>query len=406
MFLKRILCVILLMLSAVIVFSQGKPKKPYVLHEEAENAFNSGKYQDALQLLDACLKENPGYMDAYPLRASVREQLKDDAGALTDYSIYLEKFPDHREILINRAILRYKIGFYEQAKEDFQRLLLLPASGETNAVFFKKSVTVGDRGPMMTMTSQGNHSSYIYNYMGLTESKLKNFSVAKSYFDSAIRVNEWEADYFVNRGLAKESLNDSTAFLDYERALRLNPDHTLAKHNLKALQSKRSSAESVEERLTQTIEADSTMLYPYLERAQQRYESKYYEGAAEDYSRALEIDDRNVEIWLGRGLAREKMKDYKGAFSDYTKAIELKDNYAKAWLNRGNVLLKQERYEDAIEDYNVALVYQPDYSIAFYNRAMAKVRLKRNEEACADLKQAEGLGMSVDEKVKSKTCNK
>jgi tetratricopeptide (TPR) repeat protein len=396
----------LLMLLCGVALSQGKPKKPYVLHEEAERAFNSGKYQDAVQLLDECLKVNPGYMDAYSLRASVKEQLKDDAGALTDYSIYLEKFPAHREILINRAILRYKIGFYDQAKEDFLRLLLLPPSGETNAIFFKQSVAVGDRNPMMTMTAQGNQSSYIYNYLGLTESKLKNFLVAKSYFDSAISVNEWEPDYFVNRGLAKESLNDSTAYLDYERALRLNPDHTLAKHNLSALKSRKGQSVSLEERLSQTIEADSTMLYPYLERAQQRYESKYYEGAAEDYTSALEIDSKNVEIWLGRGLAREKMKDYKGAFSDYTKAIELKDNYAKAWLNRGNVLLKQERYEDAIEDYNVALIYFPDYTLAFYNRAMARARLKKNEEACADLKRAEALGMKVDEKIKSKTCDK
>jgi tetratricopeptide (TPR) repeat protein len=380
--------------------------KPYVLHEEAEEAFNSGKYEAALQILDQCLKTNPGFMEAYSLRAAAKEQLKDLDGALTDYSIYLEKFPDHQDVLLNRAALRYKIGFYAQAKEDFLRLLLLPAAGETNAIFYKQSMSVEDKNPMMTMTAQGSHTSYIYNYIGLTEAKLKNFSQAKSYYDSAIRLNENEPDYFVNRGLVKESLKDSTAFLDYERALRLNPHHTLAKHNLNALKAKKIQALSLEERLSQTIEADSTMLYPYLERAQQRYESKYYEGAAEDYTNALEIDSNNEEIWLGRGLAREKLRDYKGAFSDYTKAIELKENFAKAWLNRGNVLLKQERYEDAIEDYNVALIYYSDYAVAFYNRAMAHIKLKKDEEACRDLKRAEELGMKIDQKVKSKICGK
>ncbi|MBT1701392.1 tetratricopeptide repeat protein [Fulvivirgaceae bacterium PWU4] len=384
--------------------AQDKPKKPYELHEEAERAYNSGKYKEALALLDQCLKVNPGFMDAYALRGSVREQLQDNDGALTDYSIYLEKFPEHREVLINRAVLRYRIGFYDQAKEDFLKLLLLPSSGETNAIFYKQAMSVDDKNPMMTMTGQNNHASYILNYLGLTESKLKNFPQAKHYFDSAIRINATEPDYFVNRGLVKESLNDSTAINDYEQALKLNPRHTLANHNLKALRSKKEQTTSLEERLNQTIEADSTMLYPYLERAQQRYESKYYQGAIDDYSMALEIDPGNVEIWLGRGLAKEKIKDYKGAFSDYTKAIELKENFAKAWLNRGNVLVKLERYDDAIEDYNVALIYYADYPLAFYNRAMAHIKLKKNDLACADLKRAEELGMEVERKVKSKAC--
>jgi tetratricopeptide (TPR) repeat protein len=228
---------------------------------------------------------------------------------------------------------------------------------------------------------------------------------AKVYFDSAIRLDSREPDYFVNRGLVKESLNDSTAIHDYDRALLLNPNHTLANHNLAALKSRKRQNVSLEERLSKTIAADSTMLYPYLERAQQRYESKYYEGAFDDYSNALEIDSTNVEIWLGRGLAREKLKDLKGAFSDYTRAIELKENFAKAWLNRGNVLVKLERYEDAIEDYNVALIYYPDYALAFYNRAMARIKLKKNAEACSDINQSEALGMKVDDKVKKKICD-
>lgn len=404
MIFTRIINIVFLLLVWNLSLSQDKPKKPYVLHEEAEAAFNDGKYNGALELLNQCLKTSPDFMEAYSLRGAVKEQLKDLDGALTDYSIYLEKFPDHGEILLNRAVLRYKIGYFEQAKEDFLKLLSLPPTNETNAVFYKQSMSIGDKSPVMTMTAHGNHTSYLHNYMGLTEAKLKNFSQAKVYFDSAIRINEKEADYFVNRGLAKESLNDTTAILDYERALRLNPEHTLAAHNLAALKAKKVQTLSPEERLSQTIEADSTMLYPYLERAQQRYESKYYAGAVDDYNMALEIDSTNVEIWLGRGLAKEKLRDFKGAFSDYTKAIDLKEDYAKAWLNRGNVLLKMERFGEAIEDYTVALVYYPDYPLAFYNRAMAKMKLKKNGEACIDLKRAEELGMKVDGKMKSKIC--
>jgi tetratricopeptide (TPR) repeat protein len=400
-FLLPLTIIILLIVNAS--FGQVS-RKAYESLEQAESVYGDGKYAEALRILDQCLKEYPGYMDAYALRGNVKEALKDNDGALTDYSIYLEKFPQHGDILLNRAVIRYRVGFYEQAIEDFKTLLSLPATRETNSLFFKKSMSVGDNNPIVTTTEGGNHRSFIFNYIGLAELKRKNAASAKVYFDSAIRLDSKEADYFVNRGLAREALNDSTAFTDYERALAINRNHTLARHNLDALRAKKIQDTAKEDRLTQTIDADSTMLHPYLERAQQRFESKYYEGAIEDYSRALEIDSTNVEVWLGRGLAKERAKDLKGAFSDYTKAIDIKENFAKAWLNRGNVLLKMERYEDAIEDYNVALIYYPDFSAGFYNRAMAKAKLKKNPEACEDIKKAELLGMKVEEKVKTKIC--
>ena len=74
---------------------QEKPKKAYQYYEEAEAAYNDDEYARALVILDECLKQYPGHFEAYSLRGSVKEILKDDDGALTDYSIYLEEFPDH-----------------------------------------------------------------------------------------------------------------------------------------------------------------------------------------------------------------------------------------------------------------------------------------------------------------------
>jgi tetratricopeptide (TPR) repeat protein len=392
----------MLTVLCVSLYAQEKPRKPYQLFEEAEARYNDGDFTTALQLLNECLTINPGFMEAYPLRAGAREQLKDLDGALTDYSIYLEKFPAHTDVLMSRAVLRYKIGFFEQAREDFHELLKLQ-SDETTAVFYKQNMSVGDRNPMMTTSLKG-HDPYVYNYLGLIEYKLKNPTVALTYFDSAIRQEPKEPDFYVNRGLAKEMANDSTSIADFEKALVLKPDHTLARHNKEAFNAKKKQSMSVEERLGMTIEADSTMLYPYLERAQQRFEAGYFEGALDDYNQAAEMAPDNFEILFARGLTKEKLKNYEGALSDYTKAITLKEDYPKAWLSRGNVLMKLEKYDEAIEDYNVALVYEADYPFAFYNRGMAKVKLKKNAEACSDFKRAEELGMKVDAKIKSKIC--
>ena len=72
MVIRHIFLLVFSAIASLSCLAQDKPKKPYELHEQAERAYNSAKYAEALALLDQCLKANPGYMDAYSLRASVR----------------------------------------------------------------------------------------------------------------------------------------------------------------------------------------------------------------------------------------------------------------------------------------------------------------------------------------------
>jgi tetratricopeptide (TPR) repeat protein len=382
-----------------LALAQDKRVDPKKLYEQGQEAHDAGNYKLALDYFNRCLKEDPGFTEAYFTRGSTREQLRDLAGANTDYSIYLEMKPDQPEVLLCRATVAYQLGHYEQAKGDFLKLLTLPL-GETQAILFNQSPSVS--GGNQIVTTQSAIKPQIFNYLGLVETKLGNYKEAINWLDSAIELQRKEADYFVNRGIAKEGMNDTTAMQDYKTAVLLRPDHTVARHNIAVL--KRKKGETIDNDLEQAIESDSSMLYPYLARAYQRMEGGYYKGALEDYDRALQIEDRDPEIWLSRGQVREKLNDLKGAFSDYTKAIELNEKFEKAWLNRGNVLSKQGRNEDAIQDYTVAITFNPDYSYAYYNRAIAKQKLKQAAEACQDLQKAESLGMEVAEKVKKEIC--
>jgi tetratricopeptide (TPR) repeat protein len=399
---KSLSVILLLLLCSLVSVGQEKRLNASKVFALAEAAYNEGQYQKAIDYLDQCLLEDPGYSEAYFMRAGAREQLKNYEGALTDYSIFLEQKPDNPEALFSRAIIRYQLKKYEQAREDFTRLTQLPP-GETQTIYFNKSASV--RGVNQVMTTQSMNAPVIYNYLGMIDLRLKNFKTALAWLDSAILLDAREADYLVNRGLAYENLGDSSAALrDFQKALTINPQHTHALHNLAILNRTKEKKEPAQDPLELAIESDSSMLYPYLERARQRFEGGFYKGALADYTKALALEDKDPEIWLSRGLVRERMKDYNGAFSDYTKAIELKENHARAWVNRANVLLKLERYKDAIEDYSVALIYQPDFAAAYYNRAIAKSYLKQTTEACDDLKKAEALGMAVESRMKAKFC--
>ena len=195
----RVCLWIIVTTGCITALAQDKVKKAYQLYEEAEEAYNDDRYSEALVILDECLKHYPGYFEAYSLRGSVREVLKDNDGALTDYSIYLDRFPEHLPVLMSRAILRYKMGFYDQAHEDFIKLLGMNPS-ETNTIFYRQNATVGDRNPVMTPES--GHKSYIYNYLGLTEAKRRDHRTAIAYYVSASLRSSQAPCLFFNLALA------------------------------------------------------------------------------------------------------------------------------------------------------------------------------------------------------------
>jgi len=373
-----------------------------VLHQEAEEALSKKQLIRSLEILNECLRVNPYFYDAYYTRGLVREQLTQFDEALTDYNIYLERMPEHAEALFSRATLRYKLGQYELAKADFIKVLGL-SNGETTTVFFQQD----QYSPSTTkiFTTQGSNKAYILNYIGLTETKLKNYETAIEVLDSAISLNPKDADQFVNRGLAKENNQDKVgAIEDYHLALAINPEHGLAQHNLVALNGMQGTTEDSQKLLVESIERNPGLPYAHAQLAFSKFSAGDFIGALEEYDLAIDIDSTDVNYLLNRGLVKEKLKDYKGSITDFTKAISLKPDYESAWFNRGNVFTKIEGLEEAIEDYSMAIFYNPNYAAAYYNRALNRNKLGLNKEACEDLRKAEAFGQPVGVKVKSTIC--
>ncbi len=393
---------LLALLASNAGFSQAK-KSPRVYHVEAEEALTKKQPTQALAKLDECLRIDPYFYDAYYTRGLVREQLGELDGALTDYNIYLEMKPDHAEALFSRATLRYKREQYELAKADFIKLLNLP-HGETTTVFFQQDAFASSATKIFT--TQGNGKAYLFNYLGLVDTKLKNYESAIVFLDSAILLNPKDADQFVNRGLVKEkNQNVVGALADYQLALSINPEHSLARHNLGVLRAANGQTEDSEKLLIESIERNPNIPYPHAQLAYYKYNRGDFKGALDEYNLAISIDSTDVEYVLNRGLVKEKLKDYEGSLSDFTKAISLKSDYESAWFNRGNVLTKLNRLQEAIEDYTLAVFYDPSYAAAYYNRALNRNKLGMTNEACKDLKKAEELGMSIKKSLQSKICN-
>ncbi|MBL7872377.1 MAG: tetratricopeptide repeat protein [Cyclobacteriaceae bacterium] len=369
--------------------------------EKGEEALKNKSYKTALAHFNECLRLSPFYMDAYYSRALVRESMGDKQGALTDYNIYLDAKPDDKEALFSRAIGRYNYGQWAVAKEDFQKLLTMPG-GETNTVYFQSDQNGG--GVTKVFTAQDNLTPTFLNYLGLIETKLTNYKAAEVHFDSAIKLNPGNADFYLNRGLAKLLAGDSTgAKSDLNQTLTLNPESSLAKHNLAILTSWIGNSTEKEKLLNEAIE-NNPLPYSFAERGSLYMKTGNLSGALADYSEAIRLDPTEVDYWLNRGIVKEQSNDVKGALADYKRVLELKPDYEKGWLNHGNASVKLNRLSDAIEDYTVAITYYPEYGLAFYNRALTYHRMGKKELACKDLTAATRYEIVVEKKIFDTIC--
>lgn len=370
--------------------------------EAGELAYLGGRFAESLDHYNRGLAIDAGHYEAYPSRAAVRERLGDWNGAVTDYNIFLEVFPENREVRFGRGLARYHAGQFDFAEVDFRYLLETPSSGETHTIFYRQSPMGGGTDRIISM--QGNIRDHIFNYLGLAIYEQGNLSESISNFDSAIQLNPNEPDYFVHRGLARQDNGDAEgAEADYRTALKLDPGHSIAYHNLSILLKSKGGKES-RELLDKAIENNPDLSYPYIERGYHLLEQEDYTGALRDYNKALELDPLSPENWLNRGLAKEKLGDLAGAYQDFTRAITLAPQLEKAWLSRANILTKQERFAEALEDYSVAITYYPEYGIAWLNRAIVHHRLGRKDAACADVRKAASLGVKGTERLMKAVC--
>lgn len=393
----------LLMLARVNLQSQVlNQKEGATTHFVAgENFMDNNDWEAALKSLNTCLQIDPSFADAYYARGLVQEHFELWAEALTDFSIHLTFKPDHNEALFKRAQLHYKLKHYVLAKEDFLNLLSLPV-GETSTIFFEQGNFNG--GVNQIFTAQGSGKKRIYNWLGLTETALHEYSQALVRFDSAIRLSPHDPDLYVNKGITLEKYGESgQANAAYAKALEINPEHALAYFNLQALSSKLNQAQST--RLLDSAIAHNTSLpYAYAERGYLNLSNKKYKEALADYNQAIKINPKEADYYLNRGIIHEKLKQFAEAYNDYSFAIQLDESLASAWLNRGNVLLRLNKQNLAVEDYSSAIAFETDYAAAYYNRGIAYYQLKQYAEACRDLRMAKRLGQTLPSSLEGKAC--
>ncbi len=194
----------------------------------------------------------------------------------------------------------------------------------------------------------------------LREGKTKE---ALAALNLAIEADADNAEAFTTRGVAYFELKEyANALLDYQQALKLNPN----------------------------------AYRPYYNRALLKTAQGDIQSALSDYSEAIRLAPDTArratsETYLNRGQLFALQNQTDPALTDFDQSIRLNPRNALALYNRGNLRFTLKNLPGALADFQACVAVDPSFGKAFYGLGLAQVLANQRDAACLSLKQAQKL---------------
>lgn len=166
-----------------------------------------------------------------------------------------------------------------------------------------------------------------------------------------------------DQGRSKEAL------LDFEDALRLNPQRWRAIHNRGVLAAKAGRFADAMKDFNRTLELNNRFAKAYSNRATLQVQSGNLEAASEDYRNAIANDPDLAVAHKGRGRVCHMLGQFDLAIQHFDAATMLAPGDARIVNHRGDLLTDMGRYRAASASYQKAIDLDPSLNTAFRNLA-------------------------------------
>jgi tetratricopeptide (TPR) repeat protein len=236
----------------------------------------------------------------------------------------------------------------------------------------------------------------------------EDYLEALKRYDSLVDSKNPEALNLFRRAAAHDALGETEkALYDYGRAIRLDPEATLAFLGRGVLLASRKRAyERAIEDFNKVLVLEPDNVQALIRRgdafsqlgetgrgladldraialAPQSSQAYFYRGliharrnetvaALGDYNAALERGPRNVEALTSRAAIFSVEGKLDLAIRDLDAAIAIDKDNQFAFFNRGFTRFAQAEYQKAIDDYTAAIALDPNFGLAYNNRCLAR----------------------------------
>lgn len=241
------------------------------------------------------------------------------------------------------------------------------------------------------LAAQPQHYQALH-LLGLVAVQTGNFAAAVDLIGKAIDIYPHDADFFANRGLALQQLQQlEAAVLSYNQAVAINPKHVGAYSNRGMALHRLGRLEAALASYDQAVALNPGVAEFHFFRGNVLQAMQRHDAAITSFGQAIALRADHAQACFNRGFSQQVLRQWEAALASYDKAISIHPAYAEAHCNRAAVLQELKRLDEVVAACDKALALKPDYAEAHTNRGVALYGLQRYEEAIASYDAAISL---------------
>lgn len=232
-------------------------------------------------------------------------------------------------------------------------------------------------------------SGEAYFGFGLIYANEGRYTDAIRYYDKAMSINPMlhspqYATAFDNRGASRALKgNYDLAFVDFDRAIAMNPEHARTYSNRASLYSVLGDHESAIRDATIASRLDqsylSSLAAAHYNKGIANAKAECYDTAISHFEQANRIDPSYgtplSAVYINRGVQYQKEGDHERALTDAMSAVRSKSDYAPAHNFRGVCYFNVGRYGEAVADSDSSIALSGRTAAEYINRALAYMGL-------------------------------
>ncbi len=192
--------------------------------------------------------------------------------------------------------------------------------------------------------------------MGVLADKKGDVAKAISKFQTAVDIDNTNAEYLYYLGKAQYSSNDvMKAKENLEKAARLAPDNSAIHLYLGMAYDYLGETGKALDEYNKSFKINSSNTEPLVRAANIFRSQGDYDKAMELLNRALKIEPKRETIYYALGLLYEEKSELEKAISNYKKALSLNENYPDPYYSLGFIYFKLGRNAEARESFKKSL---------------------------------------------------
>jgi tetratricopeptide (TPR) repeat protein len=258
---------------------------------DALEAYNEGRYQTTLTLINQAISIEPEVAEFYLLRARANYKLNNKVSAMNDLNSSLK------------------------LEESFSAFYL------KGRIFLERS----------------------------------EFSKAKTNFRKSYKLNPTSAELLFDLGYLEYLNGENQLAIDYYlKAAKYDSRNPAVYVNIGNLYGIMGNSKLAIDNYSKALVLDTTDGIPYYNRANEKMILNDINGAIEDYKKSLEIDSLNTNTMFILAEAQSKIGDFSGAIVNYNSILKIDSTSAKVFYLRGLSLLSLNDDKNACMDFNKA----------------------------------------------------